>query len=184
MRVAQAGNLGKNCRRRCRPRLDRMVDRFELELGRLEQALELSGPQLKKPPVIVIEGDQTGQPAQDLLGRADRPGRVMAARLGRIVGALEALHRLHDDEFVEPFLRQSQPAADKGAVLPAVDELEQALLVLQPVDDAAEPPQDERGQPGDRIEPPQQTHHDAGHFAHGDPCLLSSGGSIRHGRGV
>jgi hypothetical protein len=64
------------------------MDRFELKLGLSKQALELLGPELIEPLVVVIEDDQAAKPAIDALGRPDRPGRVMAARVRRTIAAL------------------------------------------------------------------------------------------------
>jgi hypothetical protein len=86
--------------------------------------------------VVVIEGDEPGEAGEDRLRRPDRPGRVMAARVRRAIAALQELHRLHDDELVEPLLGQGKPAADIGAVFWIVGELKVALLILQPLGDA------------------------------------------------
>jgi hypothetical protein len=161
-----------------------MADNLELEPGFLEQALELEGAALIEPLVVVIEGGETAEAGQDLLRRADSPNHMMSAGPGWIEGTLQQLHRLHDDELVEPGLGQGKPAADKGAVLFALGELSPGLLILQPGCDPGKAAHDGRGQPGDGIEPPQQLQDDPGQFAHGGPRLLSSGGMIAQSEGA
>jgi hypothetical protein len=159
------------------------MDRFELKLGLREQALKLLRALLIEAPVVVIETDKAAEAAIDLLRRPHGSHYMMTARLGGIVGTLQQLHRLPDDEFVQPLLGQAEPAADKGAVVFAMSELKPALLVLQPRRDAGKGAHDGRGQPGDGVEPPQHAEDDLGCFAHGGPCLLSSGGDYRSALG-
>jgi hypothetical protein len=109
-----------------------MMDRFELKPGCFEQALELEGAPLIEALVVVIETDKAAEAAIDLLRRPDGSHYMMTAGLGGIAGTLQQLHRLHDDELVEPLLGQAEPTADKGAVVFAAAKLEPALLVLQP----------------------------------------------------
>jgi len=149
------------------------MDGLELKPGLREQALKLLGAPLIETPVVVIEGGEAAEAAIDLPRRPDGSHHMMTARPGRTIGTLQQLHRLHDDELVQPLLGQGEPAADEGAVVRLTGELTITLLVLQPRGDAGKGAHNRRGQPGDGVEPPQQPQDDLGDFAHGGPCLLS-----------